>query len=47
MSKKYSFYRKTRRDGCCFYRAFLFRTFEVIVLKNDIKLKDHLLKKIK
>lgn len=39
MAKKYSHYRKTRRDGSCFYRAFLYRTFEVIIRHDDKKLK--------
>jgi ubiquitin thioesterase protein OTUB1 len=47
MSKKYSSYRKTRRDGSCFYRALLYRAFEVIILKNDQKLKERLIKKLK
>jgi ubiquitin thioesterase protein OTUB1 len=39
MGKKYSHYRKTRRDGSCFYRAFLYRAFEIIILHDDRKLK--------
>lgn len=47
MAKKYSGYRKTRRDGSCFYRAFLFRAFEVILLEKNEKYRTMLLEKIK
>lgn len=47
MAKKYSHYRKTRRDGSCFYRAFLYRAFEIIVQYDDKKLKERLLGKVK
>lgn len=47
MAKKYTGYRKTRRDGSCFYRAFLFRAFEVILLEKNEQYKTKLLEKIK
>lgn len=43
----YESYRKTRRDGSCFYRALNFNIFEKIVLKNNKALLDHFVKKIK
>jgi ubiquitin thioesterase protein OTUB1 len=47
MGKTYAHYRKTRRDGSCFYRAFLYRAFEVIISKDDKKLKEKLIAKLK
>lgn len=43
----YESYRKTRRDGSCFYRALNFNIFEKIVLKNNKALLEHFVKKIK
>ena len=43
----YDQYRKTRRDGSCFYRALNFCVFEKIVCKGDKKLKEHMIEKIK
>lgn len=47
MAKKYTGYRKTRRDGSCFYRAFLYRAFEVILLEKNDAYKTKLLEKLK
>ena len=47
MAKKYNGYRKTRRDGSCFYRAFLFRAFEVILIEKNENYKNKLLQKLK
>lgn len=47
MGKRYTHYRKTRRDGSCFYRAFLYRVFELIITHDDKKLRDQLLEKVK
>ena len=43
----YDNYRKTRRDGSCFYRALAFSIFEKIVCKKDKNLQEHMVKKIK
>jgi ubiquitin thioesterase protein OTUB1 len=43
----YDKYRKTRRDGSCFYRALNFSIFEQIVIKKNKKLEEHFLQKIK
>ena len=34
MEKKYSQYRILRRDGACFYRAFMFRLYEEFIQKG-------------
>jgi ubiquitin thioesterase protein OTUB1 len=39
LHQAYSQYRKTRRDGSCFYRALTFSIFEAIHVKKDQKLK--------
>ena len=39
LHNKYDKYRKTRRDGSCFYRALAFSVFEAICIKNDKPLK--------
>ena len=46
VTKKYNYIRKVRRDGNCFYRAFIYRIFEYICMKNDTQLYNNLLKKI-
>ena len=46
VTKKYNYIRKVRRDGNCFYRAFIYRIFEYICMKNDNYLYNNLLKKI-
>ena len=46
ISKKYKFLRKIRRDGNCFYRAFIFRLFEHICIKNDKILFEKIKQKI-
>ena len=46
VTKKYKYIRKVRRDGNCFYRAFIYRIFEYICMKNDNYLYNNLLKKI-
>lgn len=43
----YDQYRKTRRDGSCFYRALNYCIFEKIVKKGDKKLQAHMIDKIK
>lgn len=43
----YDQYRKTRRDGCCFYRALNFCIFQRIVCKSDKALQGLMVKKIK
>lgn len=42
----YESYRKTRRDGSCFYRALAFSIFEKIVVQKNMKLKELMIKKI-
>ena len=44
--KKYKSIRKVRRDGNCFYRAFIFRLFEHICIKNDKTLFEKIKQKI-
>ena len=46
ITEKYKYIRKVRRDGNCFYRAFIYRLFEYICMKNDNKLFNDILKKI-
>ena len=46
ITEKYNYIRKVRRDGNCFYRAFIYRLFEYICMKNDNQLYNELLKKI-
>ena len=46
ITEKYKYIRKVRRDGNCFYRAFIYRLFEYICLKNDNTLFNDILKKI-
>ena len=46
ITEKYKFIRKVRRDGNCFYRAFIYRLFEYICMKNNTYLYNHILKKI-
>jgi ubiquitin thioesterase protein OTUB1 len=47
LHNKYDKYRKTRRDGSCFYRALAFCIFEAIYIKNDKPLQEKMLKKLK
>jgi len=47
LHQKYDKYRKTRRDGSCFYRALAFSVFEAIYIKNDKALKEKMIKKLK
>lgn len=47
MHEKYQFYRKTRRDGSCFYRAFTFCILEHIYVKKDTELQKHMITKMK
>lgn len=42
MHEKYQHYRKTRRDGSCFYRAFTFCILEHIFVKKDASLQKHM-----
>ena len=46
ITEKYKYLRKVRRDGNCFYRAFIYRLFEYICMKNNSQLYNDLLKKI-
>ena len=46
ISKKYKEIRKVRRDGNCFYRAFIFRLFEHICMKNNKELFEKIKQKI-
>ena len=46
ISEKYKYIRKVRRDGNCFYRAYIYRLFEMICMKNDKILYEKVLKKI-
>lgn len=39
MHNKYSAYRKTRRDGSCFYRALTFCIMEAIHIKGNKELQ--------
>lgn len=45
--QQYTQYRKTRRDGSCFYRALTFSIFEAIYIGKDDKLKELMLAKLK
>lgn len=47
LHKEYSHYRKTRRDGSCFYRALTFSIFEAIYTKKDTVLKQQMQQKLK
>ena len=47
MHQEYSEYRKTRRDGSCFYRALAFSIFEKVVARKDQELKAKMQKKLK
>ncbi len=47
LHEHYSNYRKTRRDGSCFYRALTFSIFEAIYIKKNKALKERVLKKLK
>ena len=44
---EYSEYRKTRRDGSCFYRALAFSIFEKVVARKDHQLKAKMQGKLK
>ena len=46
ITEKYKYIRKVRRDGNCFYRAFIYRLFEYICMKNDNTLFNDILKKV-
>ena len=46
ISKKYKEIRKVRRDGNCFYRAFIYRLFEHICMKNNKELFEKIKQKI-
>ena len=46
ITEKYKYIRKVRRDGNCFYRAFIYRLFEYICMKNNNHLYNDILKKI-
>ena len=47
MHEKYSSYRKTRRDGSCFYRALAFCIMEAIHVNKDTKLQEHVVARMK
>ena len=47
LHEHYSNYRKTRRDGSCFYRALTFCIFEAIHVRKDAALKEKMIKKLK
>jgi ubiquitin thioesterase protein OTUB1 len=47
LKKKYPDYRKIRRDGSCFYRAFLFRLCEFILKNKNHALHDKVMQRIK
>jgi ubiquitin thioesterase protein OTUB1 len=47
LHKDYSQYRKTRRDGSCFYRALTFSVFEAIHVRKDSVLREKMVKKLK
>lgn len=47
LHENYTQYRKTRRDGSCFYRALTFSIFESIYVKKNKALQQRLLKKLK
>ena len=46
ITEKYKYIRKVRRDGNCFYRAFVYRIFEYTCMRNDNQLYNEILKKI-
>ena len=46
ITEKYKYIRKVRRDGNCFYRAYIYRLFEYICMKNNNQLYNDMLKKI-
>ena len=46
ITEKYKYIRKVRRDGNCFYRAYIYRLFEYICIKNNHRLYNEILKKI-
>ena len=46
ITEKYKYIRKVRRDGNCFYRAYIYRLFEHICMKNNNSLYNDMLKKI-
>lgn len=46
IQSKYKYLRYARRDGNCFYRSFLYRLFEHIIIKNDINTYNMILKKL-
>ena len=46
ITEKYKYIRKVRRDGNCFYRAYIYRLFENICMKNNNQLYNDMLKKI-
>ena len=46
ITEKYKYIRKVRRDGNCFYRAYIYRLFEYICIKNNHRLYNEMLKKI-
>lgn len=41
---KYKYLRTVRRDGNCFYRAFMFRLYEQLADKKEFKLYNQVLK---
>ena len=47
LHQHYSKFRKTRRDGSCFYRALTFSIFEEIYVKKDKILQEKMKKKLK
>ena len=47
LTNQYKHYRKTRRDGSCFYRALIFSIFQKIVIDKNQNLRDHFIQKIK
>ena len=47
LTNQYKQYRKTRRDGSCFYRALIFSIFQKIVIEKNQNLKEHFIAKIK
>ena len=46
ITEKYKYIRKVSRDGNCFYRAYIYRLFEYICMKNNNSLYNDMLKKI-
>ena len=47
ITNKYTWIRKVRRDGNCFYRAFIYRLFEHIAINKDEELYGRVLSKIR